>query len=63
MADAGVGHMKISWFAALVMCVLSFVAFGVILMFARETHARRITVSMGVTAFMAFVSALMVITS
>lgn len=55
--------MKIGWFAALVMCVLSFVAFCIILMFARETHARRILVSIVVSAFMSLVSALMVITS
>lgn len=55
--------MKITWWTALVMCLLSFVGFGVVVMFARGSAARRALVAMGVSGFLAILSTLMEVTS
>jgi len=51
-----------NWVTALAMCLLSFIGFSFVVVFARETFARRALVAMSVSAALATVSWLMVYT-
>lgn len=51
--------MRVTWWAALLLCLASFVGFGIVVIFGRRSTARRASVAMIVSGFLTVLSLLM----